>query len=505
MRGAAAICRDCGEPARVFDYFAALSCIPRGSGNEQAVSEWLLAFARRFGWQAERDAARNVRICLPATPGLEAAPRLTLQAHMDMVCAKDPGIDFDFTTQPLDLYCEDGYLRARGTTLGADDGIGVALILALLEELAKSGLPHPALQALFTAGEETMLAGAQRLDAAWLDTDWLVGLDYSSNEAVLVSCAGISLLEATLAPARERLAGPATVFTLRLYGLLGGHSAKAIHLGRANAIQLLAGLAEDVLSHTGCRLLGLSGGDLLNTIPDNGILRLVCPAAQTPAAETALRQTAQGLCARWLEREPGLRWELSTAKNPNGASVLTAESAGALLGFLTGLQSGAHTMIPDAAPPRAGSSTNLGILREENGAFTAQISTRSNEEALHDALLARHQALADEYGWKARLCSRIAAWEYQPDSALLRQTCRAFAAVHGHQPPLEQIHAGVEGGVFQQKAATLGRSLQVVNIGCTTLDVHTPRERLKIDTVGKTYRLLQLLLAGLAHGQTAET
>lgn len=490
--------REHWEPARVFGYFTALTRIPRGSGNEQAVSEWLLEFGRRFGWQAERDAARNVRICLPATPGLEAAPRLTLQAHMDMVCAKEPDVSFDFATQPLDIYCQDGYLRARGTTLGADDGIGVALILALLEELAETGLSHPALQALFTAGEETMLIGAQHLDAAWLNTDWLVGLDYSSNEAVLVSCAGISLLEATLQSAREQLAGPATVFTLRLYGLLGGHSAKAIHLGRANAIQLLAGLAEDVLSPTGCRLLGLSGGDLLNTIPDNGILQLACPTAQAPAAEAALRKTAQRLRTHWLEQEPDLHWELSIAENPNGASVLAAESARALLGFLTGLQSGAYTMIPDAAPPRAGSSTNLGLLREKNGAFTAQISTRSNEEALHDALLALHQALADEYGWKARLCSRIAAWEYQPDSELLRQTCRAFAAVHGHQPPLEQIHAGVEGGIFQQKAATLGRSLQVVNIGCTTLDVHTPRERLKIDTVSKTYRLLQLLLEGIS-------
>ena len=183
-------------------------------------------------------------------------------------------------------------------------------------------------------------------------------------------------------------------------------------------------------------------------------------------------------------------------EEPAGAAVLTADAANALLGFLTGLLSGTHTMIPEADPPRAASSANLGALRQENGVYTASISTRSNEEALHDALLARHGALAAQYGWQTRLCSRVAAWEYQPQSELLHRARMAFAAIQGREAPLEQIHAGVEGGIFQQKAAELGRTLQVVNIGCTTLDVHTPRERLKIDTVGRTYQLLWHLLDG---------
>lgn len=480
------------EPARVFHFFKALTFIPRKSGCEEAVSAWLLDLAAQHGWRAEQDDAHNVRFLLPASPGLEHAPGLILQAHMDMVCVKVPGLSFDFSSQPIPIYQEHGFIRARGTTLGADDGIGVALILALLEELTETGAPHPPLRALFTVGEENMLAGAQALDPAWLDCGWLVGLDYSSNDAILVSCAGISLLRTSLPVRRIPLDGSYTLFSLSLTGLLGGHSAKAIHLGRGNAIRLLAEVCAVLTRTYGCNLMDLEGGAALNAIPDAAWARFICPATDAPRIQAAVERAATELYGHWHKQEPKLRldWTRGELASP---TPLVEDTTSALLNFVTGLTIGAYTMA-DMGPPRVESSANLGTLRSGENTFSAEISTRSNTEALHDTLLARHLGLAAQWGWSAELASRSGAWEYQRDSQLLELVSDAFFAVHGVQPPLEQIHAGVEGGIFQQKAASRGRKLQVVNVGCTTLDVHTPRERLKIDTVGKCFRLLQILL-----------
>lgn len=485
------------EPARVFYFFETITRIPRKSGCEGAVSSWLLDLAAQHGWQAERDDACNVRFLIPASPGLEHAPGLILQAHMDMVCAKEPGSSFDFSSQQIPVYQEDGFVRARGTSLGADDGIGVALILALLEGLTETGAPHPPLRALFTAGEETMLAGAQALDPAWLDCGWLVGLDYSSNDAILVSCAGISLLRTSLPVQRTPLDGSYALFSLSLTGLLGGHSAKAIHLGRGNAIRLLAEVCAVLTRTYGCNLMNLGGGTALNAIPDAASAHLICPIAAAPRVQAAVKCIAAELYDRWHEQEPGLRldWTRGELASP---SPLAEDTVGSLLNFVTGLTIGAFTMA-EIGPPRAESSANLGTLRADGNTFSAEISTRSNTEVLHDALLALHRGLATRWGWSAELVSRSGAWEYQRDSQLLELVSDAFFAVHGVHPPLEQIHAGVEGGIFQQKAASRSHRLQVVNVGCTTLDVHTPRERLKIDTVGKCFRLLQMLLQQTAH------
>ena len=228
------------EPARFFHYFEQLTKIPRGSGNEKEVSDYVVHFATAHGFTWEQDAANNVKIWVPATPGYEDRKSIALQAHLDMVCASDAEVDFDFKTQPLNIYVEDGYVKARGTTLGADNGVGVAMILALLE---REDLPHPPLQAIFTTGEEILFVGAQAMADEWIDSDYMIGLDYSNNKSILAAAAGMSTMTCDCQLERKALPnGTDTVVEIDLSGFQGGHSGNMIHRDRANAIKVMGEL-----------------------------------------------------------------------------------------------------------------------------------------------------------------------------------------------------------------------------------------------------------------------
>lgn len=254
----------CGlEPQSVFSYFEQLTRIPRGSGNEKAVSDYIIAYAEQHGYRWERDEANNVKLYAPATSAMKICKSIVLQAHLDMVCAKDPDVAFDFKTQPIDIYVEDGFVKAHGTTLGADDGAGVAMILALLDDRT---LPHPPVQAIFTTGEEILFVGAEAMDAHWLDGDYYIGLDYSNNKKILVSAAGVSVLQCTLTLERAPVPVGWTAFDVTISGMQGGHSGNTIHMDRGNAVKVteefLVGLPAGLAS-----LADISAGTLINIIP----------------------------------------------------------------------------------------------------------------------------------------------------------------------------------------------------------------------------------------------
>ena len=480
----------CGlEPQSVFSYFEQLTRIPRGSGNEKAVSDYIIAYAEQHGYRWERDEAYNVKLYAPATSGYENRKSIVLQAHLDMVCAKDPDVAFDFKTQPIDIYVEDGFVKAHGTTLGADDGAGVAMILALLDDRT---LPHPPVQAIFTTGEEILFVGAEAMDAHWLDGDYYIGLDYSNNKKILVSAAGVSVLQCTLTLERTPVPVGWTAFDVTISGMQGGHSGNTIHMDRGNAVkvmeEILAGLPAGLAS-----LADISAGTLINIIPAHAEAVVVCPPEHADTVRTALDVRIALLKEVYRHTEPQLTVTVSQRFAGDGMTALTPACAEKLLRFVRLCYVGAWRMADDTYS-RAECSANPAILRLEQTEAKFTLSARSNSEYLHDQIIAHQSELAALCGWKAELESRAGAWEYNAASQLLPQVIPIFREVTGREPEIAQIHAGVEGGVFDTKAREIGRRLDMVNLGVMNYDVHTPRERMEIDSVKPLYEMLRQIL-----------
>lgn len=483
------------KPEKVFYYFEELTKIPRGSGNEQAVSNYVAEFGRARGWKVIQDKFWNVAIDVPASYGYEARKKLMLQAHLDMVCTAEDGVAFDFTSRPLDIYVEDGYIHARGTTLGADDGSGVALILALLDE---EDLPHPPLRALFTTGEEVMQTGALSMSADMLDGEYLIGLDCSYDDVIFVSCAGMAVGSLEVPDVRIKVSGPEkkTVLSLMISGLQGGHSANAIHLGRVNAIQLLGEILNALRAQVPCELISAGGGSLINVIAYQAEARVCCETEAAPALEEKLTELKEQICRAYQRTEPGLEIGWIFAPANEAETVLEEKAAAAVCDLMELAPTGAFTMM-DETMSLAESSANLGTLTETDGKLRLRFSIRSNKEYLMDLVIHKYEILAARCGAGFHMESRLPCWEYNPDSALMRQVERMYTECNKEAPELRKIHAGVEGAVFVDKQKRKGKPFEVVNIGCNQPDVHTPRERLQIASVGKTYTLLKKILREL--------
>lgn len=481
------------EPARFFYYFEQLTKIPRGSGNEKEASDYVVSFAKQHGFQWEQDAANNVKIWVPATPGYEARKSIALQAHLDMVCASAPGTEFDFKTQPLDIYVEDGFIKARGTSLGADNGVGVAMILALLE---REDLPHPPLRAIFTTGEEILFVGATAMADEWIDSDYMIGLDYSNNKSILAAAAGMSTMTCDCPLDRSPLAsGADTVTEVELTGLQGGHSGNMIHRDRANAIKIMGELLSAALEKfPQAELVHYTGGTLINVICYQAAAAIACPAGDSEALNTFLQTQTQTIRRAYGHTEPHLEFALRTRPVSAADTAIDRQRAGQLLDFIALCFAGAYMMVDDNYT-RAESSANLGVLEEIDGLARIVISMRSNVAYHFDQMISQKMKLAQLCGLTPTLRSKFGAWEFVPDSKLLEQTKTLYRQVFGTEAGVAQIHAGVEGGVFQEKAQRLGRTVDLINLGCMNYDVHTPKERLEIASVKPTYELLCKILA----------
>lgn len=476
------------QPEKVFDYFEQLTRIPRGSRNEKAVSDYIVDFAKAHGYRYEQDAAWNVKLWAPATPGYESRPSIALQAHLDMVCTCEPGVEFDFAAQPIPVCIEDGFVTARGTTLGADDGAGVALILALLDD---ASLPHPPLQAIFTTGEEVVFVGAEAMDPDWIDSDYLIGLDYSNNKRILTSAAGLSVLRCQLDTARERPAGRWTAVHVAVSGMQGGHSGNMIHRDRANAIKVLGELVSDSLTED-VRLSSFTAGKLINVIPAAAECVLLVPEKAAPQLHDALDARIAAMKSAYWHTEPQLHIAYADAP-AEGCPALTKTSAEQLLSYLSLCFAGAYRLADDQFS-RAECSANPAVLTMDEESAVLTISMRSNSEYFHDRLIAHQRQLAALCGWRTEIVNRAGSWEFNPHSRLLEQAIPIFRRVAGYDPEIAQIHAGVEGGVFEAKARQHGRKIDMINLGCMTYDVHTPNERLEISSVGPLYEILREIL-----------
>ena len=468
------------QPQAVFHWFEALCAIPHGSGNTQAVADWCVSFARERGLACRRDEHDNVVIRKPASPGYESAPALILQGHLDMVCEKDPGCGKDMTREGLDLRCDGNWVWADGTTLGGDDGIAVAMALAILDD---GSLPHPALEVLITADEEIGMLGAEGLDASDLAGRRLLNLDSESEGIFTVGCAGGNRTHCVLPLQREPWEGG--TWRLTVSGLRGGHSGECIDRGRANASMLLGRLLSEVARQTELRLILARGG-----LKDNAIPALAEAQVAVPAG-TELSDIAAAFGAQLRHEYRAADPDVTVIAVPCEPDFLPMDkdSTARCLCLLACAPNGVQEMSRDV-PGLPQTSLNLGILTTVEDAMEASFCLRSSIASQKEMMRRRLETLTEALGGHTEVSGDYPAWEYRAESPLRDLMAEIYREQYGAEPRIEVIHAGLECGLLSGKLP----GLDCVSIGPDMEDIHTPRERLSIPSVQRIWAFVTEVL-----------
>lgn len=464
------------QPERVFYYFEQLCGIPHGSGNHGKIARYLAFFAQLHGLEYTRDAADNIVLRKDATPGFASAPTVILQGHTDMVCAREDGCTHDFEKQGLELITDGETVRANGTTLGGDDGIAVAMALAILDSRE---IAHPALEVVLTSDEEIGLLGAKALDCSALKGKLLLNLDSEDEGVLTVSCAGGSVTTLTLPFVRENRRGP--VYRVELSGLSGGHSGAEIHLGRANA----AVLAGEWLRACGCGLVEIAGGSADNAIMPSCRMTVCGEGIPEAAAAWEQRLRAQYPCE-----------DIRVQAIATGETEAMAADGRLLGDFFARAPYGVQSMSREI-DGLVQTSLNIGILRTEGDAWVLTYSVRSSVEQEKNDLNRMLHALAGQAGGTAVTDGEYPAWEYRKDSPLRDRMVAVYERMYGSKPRVEAIHAGLECGLFAGGIP----DLDAVSFGPDMRDIHTPRESLSVASVARTWRYLLAVLQSFGEEQ----
>ena len=467
------------SPASVFRFFEMICAVPHGSGNTKALSDLCCAFAREHGLDYTQDNANNVVITAPAAPGYENAPTVILQGHLDMVCAKAPDCDKDMQTEGLDLFTEGNLIGARGTSLGGDDGIAVAMMLALLDDPT---LPRPRIEAVFTADEEIGMLGATALDASGLRGRTMLNIDSEEEGVFTVSCAGGALATLRWSAAYKELS--AQTLRLCVSGLCGGHSGTEINKGRANANILMGALLRALSGLSSLRLCALNGGTADNAIPRSCCATVALCPADMDAAMQIVQTQADIFRKEFASTEP----ELAVSAAFSGEEpcrALTAEASLNLIRALTLVPNGIQSM-SRAIPGLPETSLNLGVLSLSDSGALMHFCVRSSVNSRKETLLDRLRCVAEATGAACEISGVYPAWEYSEFSPLRERMTAVYRAQYGCEPKIDAIHAGLECGILAEKLP----GLDCVSFGPNIPDIHTERERLSVSSVQRTWALL---------------
>lgn len=474
------------EPAAVFYWFEQLAAIPRGSTRCRAVSDFCMEFARQRGLRCRQDAAYNVVIWKDASPGYEAHPAVILQGHLDMVCAKDPDCDLDLKTDGLRLAVDGDRVYARGTTLGGDNGIAVAMALALLDD---AQAVHPPLEAVFTTDEEIGMDGAAALDTSDLRGRLLLNMDSEEEGVLTVSCAGGT----TSTIAMPFVTAPATgdLYRLEVSGLTGGHSGLEIHKGRANANVLLGSALRLLNRAAALRLADLGGGTKDNAIPQSAWALLVAPANAGEALERATEALEQELRTAYADTDPGLTLTLRR-DNTGVARIWDRDSSVRIMRLLGELPNGVQAMSREIEG-LVETSLNLGVLKVAGGTVKLIFSVRSSLERDKQYLTAILKSTAEQYGAVYFQQGDYPAWEYRKDSPLRDTMAAVYHELYGKDLQVAAIHAGLECGLLAAKLP----GLDCVSFGPNLSHVHTTAESMSVASVARTWQYLRAVLERL--------
>ena len=473
----------------VFDIFAEICKVPRPSKHEEQISKWLCDFAAAHGIEYVADEAMNVIMRVPATPGYESHEGVILQAHMDMVAEKDGHVQHDFLNDPIETWIDGEWLKAKGTTLGADDGIGISMALAAITD---PELQHPAIECLFTVDEETGLTGAMKLQDGRLRSKRLINLDSEDDGQIFIGCAGGIDTLAKMHYEQSQITNHKSQIAIRLSvsGLLGGHSGDDINKGRANANQLIVWFLARIWPQTEIQLASINGGNLRNAIAREAQAVIAIPMDYKEQIRIEWNHFVAQMEGVFGEVEKDMRLELETCDLPE--SFIPADKAYRLIMALCECPHGMIAMSKEM-PGLVETSTNLASIKMRDGYIEVNTSQRSSKEpAKHHLKWAVEQALS-------MACDEVThgdgypGWAPNPHSPLLEVTKKAYVDLFKSEPQVLAIHAGLECGLFLEKYPYL----DMVSIGPQMVGVHSPQEKLSIPSTERCFRWLCQILQSL--------
>lgn len=475
------------EPKNIWQHFKDINAIPRGSTREEEISAFMIAFGEALKLPTTKDSIGNVLIRKPASSGKETCKTVVLQGHLDMVHEKSLGTLFDFDRQGIQMYIEDDWVRAKETTLGADNGIGVAAIMAVL---SSNEIAHPPIEALFTVDEEKGMTGALSLNKTFLDGSYFLNLDSEEDDILTIGCAGGVDIEISGLYSEEHLNHEEySLQEISLSNLTGGHSGVDIHLESANAILVFAELLEALIKATNCRIHTVEFGSLTNVIPSKGVAVIAVPTKKLPLFETTLNEIFENIRLSYSAKDPHMSILLSP-KNMDG-KMMDEHTQDALIKSLLKIPNGVCTMTQEI-PDLVQTSNNIAVLNISKGTYNLKCHVRSSIDSERDSLAADiHQLFSFA---QVKSVGPYPGWKPKANTGLLTTAKNCYFELNGHFPEVKSIHAGLECGIFSK----LFPQMEMISFGPNILGAHTTEERVQISSVQKFWKFLIQLLTSLA-------
>lgn len=476
------------KPEKLFHFFEEVSAIPRGSGNEKGISDFLVKFAKDRGLWVYQDDSYNVIIKKGGSKGAEDKEPVMLQGHIDMVCDKRAGVDHDFEKEGIDLVIKDGVLSANGTTLGADNGVAVALMMMVLDD---EEIKHPPVECVFTTEEEVGLNGAQALDKSQITARTMINMDSEEEGVATISCAGG--LRVQLTREVERISAEGTLVQIKIEGLLGGHSGTDIDKERQNGNILMARMIAKLLDETGGKLVTFAGGTKDNAITRECEASLIySDRAQAEEAGKLACAMAETFSEEISSFEPDFACKVSVEENQS-VSALRDEDARAFVSAIRLAPNGVYrrNIKMDGFVVV---SSNMGVVRADEKELVIVISPRSSVASLQTDTKERMALLADTFGFAIDCSGEYPGWDFQEDSRIREVFRESYRELFGGELKVEALHAGLECGLFSEALP----GLDAIAVGPTLYNVHTPDENLPLDSFERFYELLKDVLARLA-------
>lgn len=469
------------SPTAVWGYFYELTQIPRPTGHMEAVTHFVKEFGNNLGLETLQDQVGNIIIRKPATPGREGKKTVTLQAHLDMVPQKNTSVKHDFLTDPIDAHVEGEWVKARGTTLGADNGIGASLAMAVL---ADKEIQHGPLEALFTVDEEQGMVGATGLKPGVLKGDILLNCDSEKQGELFVGCAGgidmnisFQFKEDTFIPEGD------VAVKLTLAGLKGGHSGVDIHLGRANANKLMFRFLKEAVCDYGARLSSVEGGNLRNAIPREAEAVITIPGDNVEALWELVSDYQEMYQTEFKGIEDGIRFTASMTDLP--ATLIPEEIQDDFINAIEGCQNGVISMLHDF-PGTVETSSNLAIVKTSNELIEIQILVRSSSETRKEAICSSLESVFAMAGAKVEATNGYNGWNPNIDSPILGVMKQSYKDLFGVEPDVKVMHAGLECGILQGAYPTM----DMISIGPDLIHPHSPDEAVRIASVEDTWHFI---------------
>jgi dipeptidase D len=474
------------QPAALWSYFADLNAVPRASKKEEKVRKFIFDFGKSLHLQTSEDETGNIIIRKPGTPGMENRETIMMQSHLDMVHQKNSDVNFNFDTQGIEMFVDGDWVRAKGTTLGADNGIGVATIMALL---ASSDIAHPPIEALFTIDEETGMTGALGLKPGMFTAKYMLNLDTEDDRELTIGCAGGLDITATGTCPLEAVPVGSKAFQIMVKGLTGGHSGMDIHLGRGNANKIMSTILKNARKFFGLKVASIDGGSLRNAIPRESVAVVIIPENQEEPLRTLVESEFTVFQNMFADTDPALVITFSPAEMP--AHVMEQEFMDKFLEATEDCHNGVYRMSPDIEG-LVQTSNNLARVLVKEGIFTIMCLTRSSVDLEKRELAQKIEKSLESLNGSIVLSGEYPGWTPLPESSLVTLMSGLYREMFQEEPLVNACHAGLECGIVGANYP----GMEMISFGPNITGAHSPDEKVQISSVQKYWKfLLETLLS----------